>query len=315
MSRYLIRRVGQAIIVLFVVTVIVFLLVRLLPGGPAEAILGRRATAVEKAAFNHLNGYDKPLPVQYAVYIGQLLTGNLGYSYKLSQNVTALLGQTLPRTVLLVGLSTLLAALLAVPLGILQAVRRNRLIDYIFTGATFIFYAMPSFWLGLVLIELFAVRLGWFPPEAPQGSTIGQVLSDPAGLVLPVGTLALVTIAQFSRYMRSSMLEQLSQDYVRTARARGVPEWRVVTHHALRNALVPVVTLLGLSLPWILGGALVVESVFNFPGTGLLFWNAAQNQDYPIMLGLTVVAAVGTVVGSLLADLMYAALDPRVRYD
>ena len=314
MTGYLIRRVGQAVVVVFVVTVIVFLLVRLLPGGPAEAILGRRATAVEKAAFNRLNGYDRPLPVQYVVYIGQLLRGNLGYSYKLSQSVTSLLGETLPKTVLLVGLSTLLAALLAVPLGILQAVRRNRLVDYIFTGAAFIFYAMPSFWLGLVLIELFAIRLGWLPSEAPQGS-FGQVLAHPAGLVLPVATLALVTIAQFSRYMRSSMLEQLSQDYVRTARARGVPEWRVVTRHALRNALVPVVTLLGLSLPWILGGALVVESVFNFPGTGLLFWNAAQNEDYPIMLGLVLVAAVGTVLGSLFADLMYAALDPRVRYD
>ncbi|QEC50432.1 ABC transporter permease [Baekduia soli] len=314
MAGYLLRRAGQAIVVLFVVTVLVFLLVRLLPGGPAEAILGRRATPAAKAEFNHLNGYDRALPVQYAVYVGHLFQGDLGYSYKRSQSVTALLGQTLPKTLLLVGVSTLLAALLAVPLGILQAVRRNRPVDYVFTGAAFIFYAMPSFWLGLVLVELFAVRLGWFPPQAPQGS-MGEVLSHPSGLVLPVATLALVTIAQFSRYMRSSMLEQLSQDYVRTARARGVPEWRVVVRHALSNALVPVVTLLGLSLPWILGGALVVESVFNFPGTGLLFWNAAQGQDYAIMLGVTLVAAIGTVVGSLFSDLMYAALDPRVRYD
>lgn len=314
MTGYLIRRAGQAIAVLFVVTVIVFLLVRLLPGGPAEAILGRRATPQAKAEFNHLNGYDRPIFVQYAVYLHHLAQGDLGYSYKRSQSVSALLGQTLPKTVLLVGVSTLLAALLAVPLGILQAVRRNQLVDYIFTGAAFIFYAMPSFWLGLVLVELFAVRLGWFPPQAPQGG-LAEVLAHPAGLVLPVITLALVTIAQFSRYMRSSMLDQLAEDYVRTARARGVPERRVVLRHALGNALVPVVTLLGLSLPWILGGALVVESVFNFPGTGLLFWNAAQGQDYAIMLGVTLVAAVGTVVGSLLADLMYAVLDPRVRYD
>jgi peptide/nickel transport system permease protein len=314
MVRYLLRRTGQAIVVIFVVTVVVFMLLRLLPGGPALAILGRRATPTAIAEFNRLNGLDRPLPVQYLVYVEHLLQGNLGYSYKLDQSVTSLLGQTLPKTILLVGASTLIAVLLAVPLGVWQAIRRNRPSDYALTGAAFVFYAMPSFWLGLVLIDVLAIRLRWLPPEAPQGG-FGAVISHPAGLVLPVATLALVTVASFSRYMRSSMLEQLSLNYVRTARARGVPEGRVVLRHTLRNALVPIVTLLGLSLPWILGGAVVTESLFNYPGTGLLFWNAAQNQDYPVLLGVTLVAAIGTVVGSLLADVMYAVLDPRVRYD
>ena len=314
MMRYLVGRAAQAVVVIFVVTIIVFALVRLLPGGPAESILGRRATPAAKAEFNHLNGYDRSIVAQYGIYVEHLVQGDLGYSYKRNQSVSGLLAQTLPKTVLLVGFSTLLAVLLAVPLGILQAVRRNRPVDYVLTGAAFVFYAMPSFWLGLVLVEVFAVRLGWLPPEAPQGGFF-DVLAHPTGVILPVAALTLVTVAQFSRYMRSSMLEQLTEDYVRTARARGVSEGRVVLRHAMRNALVPVVTLLGLSLPWILGGALVVESVFNYPGTGLLFWNAAQGQDYAIELGISVVAAVGTVVGSLLADLTYALLDPRVRLD
>lgn len=314
MKRYLARRVGQAIAVIFVVTVVVFVLLRMLPGGPALAILGRRATPTAIAEFNRINGLDHPLPIQYLIYLGHLLQGNLGYSYKLTESVTSLLGQTVPKTILLVGSSTLIAALLAVPLGIYQAVRRNRAGDNVLTAVAFIFYAMPSFWLGLVLISVFAITLRWVAPEAPQGN-LGAVLAHPAGLVLPVASLALVTVAQFSRYTRSSMLEQLTLDYVRTARARGIPERRVVLRHALRNGLVPVVTLLGLSVPWILAGAVVIESVFNYPGVGLLFWNAAQNQDYPVLLGVTLIGAIGTVVGSLAADLSYAILDPRVRYD
>lgn len=314
MRRYIARRIGQAIAVIFVVTVVVFLLLRMLPGGPALAILGRRATPTAVAEFNRINGLDHSLPIQYLIYLGHLLQGNLGYSYKLTESVTSLLGQTVPKTILLVGSSTLIAALLAVPLGIYQAVRRNRAGDNVLTAVAFIFYAMPSFWLGLVLISVFAITLRWLAPEAPQGN-LGAVLAHPAGLVLPVASLALVTVAQFSRYTRSSMLEQLTLDYVRTARARGIPERRVVLRHALRNGLVPVVTLLGLSVPWILAGAVVIESVFNYPGVGLLFWNAAQNQDYPVLLGVTLVGAIGTVVGSLAADLSYAILDPRVRYD
>lgn len=313
MGTYVLRRIAQALAVILIVTVVIFVLVRLLPGGPALAILGRRATPAAIAQFNRLNGLDRPLPVQYLTYLGQLLHGNLGYSYKLDQSVSSLLAETLPKTVLLVGSSTLLAVLIAVPLGVLQAVRRNRASDYALTSAAFVFYAMPSFWLGLVLIDIAAERLRWLPPEAPQGN-FGAVISHPLGLILPIMTLCLVTLASFSRYMRSSMLEQLTLDYVRTARARGIPERRVIFRHTLRNALVPIATLLGLSLPWILGGAVVTESVFNYPGVGLLFWNAAQNQDYPILLAVTFVAAIGTVVGSLLADLMYAALDPRVRY-
>jgi peptide/nickel transport system permease protein len=202
----------------------------------------------------------------------------------------------------------------AIPLGILQAVRRNNLADYVITFWAFVFYATPSFFLGVVLIVVFSVYLPILPAEAPQSASIQVILSQPGGLILPVATLALLTIAQFSRYMRSSVIENLAEDYVRTARAKGAGERTVLLHHVLRNSLIPIATLLGLSLPTIFSGALITEAVFNFPGMGQLFWTAAQTQDYPIMLGITVLIGVVTVIGSLLADLAYAVLDPRVRF-
>lgn len=313
MTGYLLRRIAQSVAVVFGVTVIVFVLLHLLPGGPARAILGNRATPLQVHQFNVVNGYNRPWPVQYGLWISQLLRGNLGFSYQLNQSVTSLINERLPKTLLLSGVSTLLALVVAVPLGILQAVRRNSAVDYVLTGAAFVFYATPTFFLGLLLIVFLAVNIQAFPAEAPQG-TIGSVLAHPQGLVLPVATLALVTIAAFSRYMRSSIMDNLAEDYVRTARAKGVSNRTVLFAHVLRNGLIPIATLLGLSLPVIISGALITESVFNYPGMGLLFWNAAQTRDYPILLGVTVIVGVATVLGSLLADIAYAVLDPRVRY-
>jgi len=309
---FLLRRIGQALVVLLIVSAVIFALLHFLPGGPARAILGPRATPQKIAEFNHENGYDLALPLQYTRWLGKAVHGDLGFSYKRNSPVSTLLKATVPRTLLLVGLGTLIAVLIAIPVGIIQATRRNRVVDHALTTVTFTLYSMPSFWLGLILIEVFAIKLGWLPPDAPTGSPL-EMLQNPAGLVLPIATLSLVTIASFSRYVRASTVEQLEQDYVRTARAKGLRSGAIVRRHVLRNALSPVVTLLGLSLPWILGGSLVVEAVFNFPGTGFLFWNAAQAQDYPVLLGVVLVVSVGTVIGSLLADLGYAFLDPRVR--
>jgi len=309
---FLLRRIGQALVVLLIVSAVIFALLHFLPGGPARAILGPRATPQKIAEFNHENGYDLALPLQYTRWLGKAVHGDLGFSYKRNSPVSTLLKATVPRTLLLVGLGTLIAVLIAIPVGIIQATRRNRVVDHALTTVTFTLYSMPSFWLGLILIEVFAIKLGWLPPDAPTGSPL-EMLQNPAGLVLPIATLSLVTIASFSRYVRASTVEQLEQDYVRTARAKGLRSGAIVRRHVVRNALSPVVTLLGLSLPWILGGSLVVEAVFNFPGTGFLFWNAAQAQDYPVLLGVVLVVSVGTVIGSLLADLGYAFLDPRVR--
>lgn len=314
MTGYLARRLLQALVVIFGVTLIVFALSHLLPGGPARAMLGPRATPQQIHSFIVANGFDKPLPVQYYHYIGQLLTGNLGYSYKYNQTVNSLLALYLPRSIILVGLATVLAITVAVPLGVYQAIRRNRADDYVLTGASFLFYAMPVYWLGYLLILAFSVKTHILPSEAPQVSDIAGLFSNWQGLVLPVVTLALVSIALFSRYQRSAALENLAQDYIRTARAKGVSERAVIIRHLLRNSLIPIATLLGLSLPGLVAGALLTETVFNFPGVGLLFWNAALTHDYPILLGVTLIVGIATVLGSLLADLLYAVLDPRVRY-
>ena len=313
MIAYIIRRIVQSIIVVFGVTIIVFVIVHLLPGGP-RALLGPRVSPAVVHAFIVQNGYNRPIYIQYIRYLGNLLQGNLGYSYTYNASVVSLLERNLPKSVLLVGLAYAFALVIAIPVGMLQALRRNSPIDYVLTGGSFIGYSMPVFWLGLLLIEIFAVELHLFPPEGPQGSTVGAVLTQPSALVLPVATLAILTVALFSRYMRSAAIENLVQDYIRTARAKGASQFRIVFRHLLRNSLIPIITLLGLSLPVTISGAVVVESVFNYPGMGLLFWTSATTHDYPVMLGFTVVVAIATVLGSLLADIMYAVADPRVRY-
>ncbi len=315
MAGFLVRRLVQSVAVVFGVTVITFVLTRLLPGGVARAILGPRASPPEIAAFNHDNGFDLPGWQQYLFYVKELAQGNLGFSYRLNESVTGLLGDHLPKTVLLLGLATLVALSVAVPLGIMQAVRRNRLEDYFFTSASFVLYSMPPFWIALILILFFASPpLNLLSPIGPQGPISTYLEPDQLlAFVLPVASLALVEIALFSRYMRSSMLDNLVLDYVRTARAKGVSNAGVLYRHVLRNALIPIVTLLGLSLPGIFGGALITEAIFNYPGMGFLFWDASRTRDYPVLLGITVVVALATVSGNLLADVFYAVVDPRVR--
>ncbi|MDR2986564.1 MAG: ABC transporter permease, partial [Nocardiopsaceae bacterium] len=227
MTGYLIRRLWHALLVVIGVTIVVFIMLHLLPGGPARAILGIRATPDAIAHFNHVNGYDRPLFIQYGVWVGHLVTGQLGYSYKLNQTVVSLIADRLPKTVLLVGLANLFALVVAVPLGLLQARRRNSALDYSVTGVAFIFYSMPLFWLSLLLVIVFSIDIRWFPPQAPQGD-LAQVLTAPGGLVLPVAALTLVTIALFSRYMRSSAIDSLTQDYIRTAQAKGVGEAKLL---------------------------------------------------------------------------------------
>jgi peptide/nickel transport system permease protein len=312
MTTYIVRRFLQGLAVLFVVSIVVFILLHLLPGGPARALLGQRAGPVAIAAFNRRFGLDNPLPVQYVKWISQVVQGHLGYSYKLDQSVDDLLAENVPRTVFLVGAAIVLALLIGVTIGVWEAVRRGRLEDYVLTAWAFVFYALPTFFLGLLLILLFSVTLNWLPPIGPNGTV--PLFDQLENLILPVATLTLVYIAYFSRYMRSSVLENLVQDYVRTARAKGVSPARILVRHVLPNALISIITLLGLSLPAIIGGALVTEALFNYPGMGLLFWNAAQQQDYPVLLGVTLLTGTATVLGSFAADLLYAVADPRIRY-
>jgi peptide/nickel transport system permease protein len=316
LTGFFIRRVLQAIVVLLIVTMITFALLRMIPGNPAIAVMGPTAYRDPGAikVFDADYGFNLPWYRQYFLWLGNLLRGNLGFSWTLNQSVVSLLKEALPKTIILVGTSTVLAIVVAIPVGVIQAVRRNSAVDHAFNASSTIFYAMPDFLIGILLILVFAIKFPLLPPEGPQGESIGVVISNFNALILPILCLSVTTIALFSRYMRSSVLDNLTEDYVRTARAKGASERRVLVRHVLRNSMASTATLVGLSLPAILAGALITEAVFNYPGMGYLFYQAAARDDYPVLLGFTVVVALGTVVGSLLADVAYAALDPRVRY-
>ncbi len=301
MTAYLGRRLLQSVAVVLLVTLIVFGLLRLAPGAAAADVLGTGSA-------------HQQFLLQYLTWLGQILHGNLGYSRARNESVADLLAASLPRTLALTGISTLIALAVAVPLGLLQAVRRSRAADHLLRGLTYLFYGMPTFVLGAVLVLFFAVDQHVFGAEGPQAPGILGVITDVRDLTLPVLTLTLVTIAIFARYMRSSALDSLAEEYVEAARARGAGQRRVLTAHVLRNSLVPVVTLVGLSFPQIVGGAVVVESLFNIQGMGWQIWQAVLNHDFAVTLGFTLVIGVGAVIGSLLADIGYAVLDPRVRY-
>ena len=314
MTGYIIRRLGQALIVILGVVLLTFILAQLIPGGEAKAVLGTKATPQAIASFNLRNGFDLPIYDQFWRYVeGIVAHFNLGYSYKYNQGVAQVILERLPKTLTLVTASVVLALVIAVPVGILQVVRRNRPVDYAITGASFFFYAMPDFLVGTLLIIYFSFDLKWFPVSPPSDASAWAVFTDPRAFVLPIVTLAVTSIASFSRYMRSSMMDAMAEDYIRTARAKGASNRRVLYGHALRNALIPILTLLGLSLPAIVSGALIVETVFNYPGMGLLTVQSAFNDDIPVVLGTTLVITIATVIGSLLADVLYAVADPRIR--
>ena len=301
MTAYLTRRILQAIGVLLLVTLIVFGLLTLAPGGAAADVPGTGSA-------------HKQFLLEYLSWLGRVVHGDLGYSRVRNESVTYLLAASLPRTVALMGISTLLALVVAIPLGLVQATQRGRIVDHLVGGLTYVFYGMPTFVLGAMLVLFFAVKKHIFGAEGPQAPGIVGVVTDVRDLTLPVLTLALVTIATFARYMRSAALDSLGQEYIEAARARGAGTRRVIGAHVLRNSLVPVVTLVGLSFPQIVGGAVVVESLFNIQGMGWQIWQAVLNHDFPVTLGFTLVIGVAAAVGSLLADVGYAVLDPRVRY-
>ena len=313
MIGYVLRRIGTSIVVLVGVSFFIFALLHAIYPSPAVDVLGSRANPVVIAAWNKQNGFDDPWIVQYLRYIGNLLRGNLGYSYKLNQGVSALIGGVWAHSAWLSGVSLVLAVLIAVPLGIYQAVRRNSVGDYVATTLAFSVYAMPVFFLGLILIQVFALDLHWFSFEASQSTSILGVITDLKGMTLPIVTLTLLTIASFSRYMRSSSMDVLAQDYIKVARAKGLPERLVLLRHMVRNASLPMVTLIGLFLPALLAGNLITETLFNYEGLGLLFYTSLGKEDYPVLLAYTLVGAVFVVLGNFVADIALTVADPRIR--
>lgn len=313
MTTYLIRRFFQSVVTLFIVSVATFGMMHLMPNGIAHALLGKNYNPVSVATLNHKLGLDQPLYVQYWRWLdGLVFHFDLGYSYLTNQSVDALLKETLGQSIYIVGLALFFTIVLSVPLGVLQATRRNTVTDYTITTFSFIGYAVPVFFLGVVLRDLFQVQFKVIPVLNNLDS-FHALFVKPEQLILPVGTLVISGVAGYSRYMRSSMLDELTQDYVRTAIAKGATKRRVLYRHVLRNAMIPLITLIGLSLPTLVGGALLVEQIFNIKGIGVLTINAALTNDFAIVLGTTMLTALVTIIGSLVADISYAALDPRVR--
>jgi len=312
-TAYLIRRLATSIVVIIGVSIFIFLLLHTIYPSPAVDILGPRANRVSIAAWNRANGFDRPWILQYLHYMNNLVHGNLGYSFKVNQSVAVLFEERWARSAYLSGISLLLAVLIAIPVGIFQAARRNTVGDTIVTSAAFITYAMPVFFLALILIQAFALSIPIFNFEASQSTSLWVVIGDWHSMTLPIATLTLLSVAGFSRYMRSTAIDTLAQDYIKAARAKGLPERLVLWRHLLRNACLPMITLIGLSIPALLAGNLITETVFNFQGLGLLFYNSLSNVDYNVLLAYTLIGAILTIVGNLVADLALTVADPRIR--
>lgn len=313
MTAYLIRRAGTSLVILIGISIFIFILLHSVFPSPAIVVLGPKASPPAVAEWNAQNGYSDPVIVQYWHYMYALLHGNLGYSYKLNQTVAALFGERWARSLYLSGMGLLIAILIAIPLGIYQAVRRNTLGDQAATAVAFTTYAMPDFLLYLIAIQVFAISIPIFSFEASQSTSILTVIGDWREMALPILCIALLVLAGYSRYMRSSAMETLAQDYIKTARAKGLPERLVLVRHLLRNACLPMITLIGLSIPALLAGNVIAEYTFNYPGLGLLFFDSLSNEDYPVMIAYTLIAAVLTVLGNLLADIALTIADPRIR--
>ena len=318
MGAYVARRLAQAIPILLGVAVISFLLVHLAPGDPIDRFRTPTVRPEQLAGLIELYGLDKPLHEQFwswiTTYVQVWRPEAWGYSFLDGQPVLAKITERLPATLLLGGSALLVTVVVAIPLGILAAVRQYSVADRIISTLATIGYAIPAFLLGLYLLFFGGVVLGWFPLFGLNSfGSEGDPLDMAWHLVLPVMSLSVQSIAGWSRYVRASMLEVLHQDFVRTAKAKGLPGRRVTYRHALRNALIPVITLLGLTLPTLLGGAAITEAIFSYPGVGQMGVQAVANRDYPVVLSFVMIGGIGVVIGNLLADVAYAVADPRIK--
>jgi len=313
MIKYVARRFLGMAAVLLIVAVLVFLITRLAPGDPAAVMLGDQATGDDIAKLRAVYGLDKPIITQFLLWLREIAHGNLGQSIFLQRPVTQALWERAEPTGLLTLLSLGIAMGIGLPCGIVSAVFRGKWVDQVFTGVAMLGASVPSFWFGLILMQIFAVRLGWFPVAGYGDPGVG-LLERMNHLVLPSTVLGVLNSALIIRFTRASMLDVLGDDYIRTARATGLGEMRVVLKHALRNALIPVLTVVGLTAALLLGGAVVTETVFGLPGIGNLVVSAVLRRDYPVIQGALLVIAAMYVLVNLAIDLAYLVIDPRVKY-
>jgi peptide/nickel transport system permease protein len=317
MGRYVARRLIMAVPLLLGISVISFMLLKAVPGGPLAAYEANPdVTPADLARLEHEFGLDQPLPVQYISWLGRFVSGDWGYSIAQHLPVRMLILERLPNTMYLMSIVFVVTLAIAIPAGVITAVRQYSKLDILITSISFAGYSMPTFWFGLLLIILFGLTLRWLPlgGMTTPGASGFDAVDRVRHLVLPVATLSLFGMTRYVRFLRASMLETINQDYMRTARSKGLMERIVVLRHAFKNAAIPLVTVAALDLPELFGGALVTEQIFGWPGMGRLLWDATTRLDYPILMGILLVSASLIVMANLIADVFYGYLDPRIRF-
>ena len=321
MANFLIRRLVQAIPLLVVISLLTFLIVEIAPGDAAQMYIdpdhGTDPEYIEQVRLSL--GLEQPVYVRYFAWLMRTVSGDWGFSFRTRRAVSLEVGDRLPNTVLLSGTALFLSFVLAVPIGVISALKRYSLIDYALTTLSLVGISVPIFWIALLLLQVFAIQLNWLPASGMRSARVNYqgtqaTLDILRHMILPTIVLSLAQIASWSRYQRSALLDVLGQDYVRTARGKGLSERRVMMH-ALRNALIPMITLVGLSLPGVVTGAFLTETIFSWPGLGRLGVDAVNGRDYPVIMAVTMLSAILIIVGSLVADLACAWADPRIRYD
>ncbi|GIN89068.1 oligopeptide transport system permease protein AppB [Siminovitchia terrae] len=316
MISYIIRRILTAIPLMLGITILSFAIIKAAPGGPTSLLMDPNTKPEDRVKFEEKYGLNDPIYIQYGKWLGNMVKGDFGTSLiRRGVPVSEMILNRLPNTLLLMVASTILAFLIAVPLGIFSAMRPYTKLDYTVTVTSFLGVATPNFWLGIMLIILFGVQLGWFPTGGVATLNAPFSIWDRLHhLIMPAFVLAVADMAALTRYTRSSMMEVLQQDYIRTAKSKGFKERTVVLKHGLRNGLIPIITMFGLMLPNFIAGAAITETVFSWPGIGRLFIESAFTRDYPVIMAVTVLTAVFVVIGNLLADILYAIFDPRIEY-
>jgi len=313
-AAFVVRRVVIGAITLLIVTALAYVLMNMAPGGPA-AIISMTSTAAQRAALEKLYALNQPLPIRYAAWLWQAVHGSLGTSYDFQEPVLTVIGQRLPNTAILAGVALVASILFGVPLGTWAAVSRGRWLDQLISSATMLGLSIPDFWMGIVLVIVFSVTLRWLPASGMTSSQGGGGGGLGPHLVLPALVLTLAFMPNIVRFTRSSMLEVLHLDYIRTAHAKGAAGRRVLYVHALRNALIPVVSMIGLLFAALISGSAIVESVFAWPGIGRLAVQATSDRDYPMIMGVTVVLGAIVIATNIIVDVLYGVLDPRIRYE
>ncbi len=322
MIRYIVRRLLQAIPLLLAISVIVFILIEAVPGDASQMYMDPEK-GTDPAYLEQVRkslGLDQPFYVRYAAWLVKTIQGDMGFSFRNRRPVSLEIGDRLPNTLLLGGVSLLVSLVVAIPIGIISALKRYTLIDYVLSTLALVGISVPIFWVALLLLQIFSIQLGWLPAVGMHSvrqtyTGWAAVMDVVQHMILPVIVLSVAQMASWSRYQRSSLLEVLGQDYIRTARAKGLRERGVIGKHALRNALIPIVTLVGLSVPTIVTGAFITETIFSWPGMGRLGVEAVNGRDYPVIMAVTMLSAVLIILGNLFADIAYAWVDPRIHYE